>query len=136
MMMIQLEKAVTDLSEILITQWIVWIQLFDFKVKHVFRSRHTAADELLKWLKVERKMNDIEDINEFIDVELNIVRIFILKTEKKINILKSEYSCKNQQIVYFLSIMKKLKNISASDYFKFCKKAMRFLVQKSHLFCY
>ena len=43
-MMIQLERAVTDFSEILIMQWIMWIQLFNFEVKHVSESRHTTVN--------------------------------------------------------------------------------------------
>ena len=81
-------------------------------------------------------MNDTENINEFIDSELNVVKVFTLETEKKLDILKSEYSYENQQIMYFLSILKKLKDVSASNYFRFCKKIMRFLVQKNHLFCH
>ena len=81
-------------------------------------------------------MNDIEDIDEFIDSELNIVKVLTLEIEKKLDILKSEYLHESQQITYFLSTLKKLKNVSASDYFRFCKKAMRFLVQESHLFCH
>ena len=73
-------------------------------------------------------MNDTEDINEFIDSELNVVKVLTLETEKKLDVLKSEYSYESQQIMYFLSTLKKLKNISVSDYFRFHKKAMRFLV--------
>ena len=81
-------------------------------------------------------MNDTEDINEFIDSELNVVKVLILETEKKLDVLKSEYLCESQQITYFLLTLKKFKNISASNYFRFCKKVMRFLVQENHLFCY
>ena len=91
-MMIQLERAVTDLSKALIMQWIVWIQLFDFEIKHVSESRHTAADEFSRWLKVENEMNDMKNIDKFINSELNVVKILILEAEKKVDILKSEYS--------------------------------------------
>ena len=37
-------------------------------------------------------MNNIKDINEFINSELNVVKVFTLETEKKLDILKSEYS--------------------------------------------
>ena len=131
----QLQRAATDLSEVLITQWIAWIQLFDFEVRHVLRKRHTVVNRLSRWSKVEREVNDTEDIDKFIDTKLNVIRILTLEAEKKVNILKSEYSHESQQIAYFLLIMKKLKDISASDYFRFHKKVMRFLVQKSHLFC-
>ena len=46
-------------------------------------SKYTAADKFSKWLKVERETNDIENINKFIDAELNVVRILILEVEKK-----------------------------------------------------
>ena len=69
--------------------------MFDFEIKHVLKNKHTAADRFSKWLKVERKKNNIENFNEFINSELNIVKIFVLKAEKKINILKSKYLCKN-----------------------------------------
>ena len=114
----------------------MWIQLFDFEIRHVFEKKHTAVDEFLKQSKIKKEADDTENINKFINAELNIVRILILKAEKKIDVLKSKYSYENQQITYFLSIMKKLKNVSASDYFRFCKKIMRFLIQKSHLFCH
>ena len=82
-MITQLQKAATDLSEVLIMQWIRWIQLFNFEVRHVLKKKYTAADKFSKWLKVERETNDIENINKFIDAELNVVRILILVVEKK-----------------------------------------------------
>ena len=72
--------------------------MFDFEVKHVFRSRHTAINELSRQSKIEKEKNNTEDFNEFIDSELNVVKILVLKAEKKINILKSEYSHESQQI--------------------------------------
>ena len=85
-------------------------------------------------MKIEREKNNTENLDKFINFELNVVKVLVLKAEKKIDILKSEYLHENQQITYFLSIMKKLNNVSMSDYFKFRKKAVRFLVQKNHLF--
>ena len=108
--------------------------MFDFEIKHVFKSRHTAADELSRQLKVEKEKNDIEDLDEFIDSELNVVKVLVLKAEKKVDILKLKYLCESQQIVYFLSLMKKFNDVSVSNYFRFRKKAVRFLVQKSYLF--
>ena len=87
-------------------------------------------------MKIEKEADDTEDINEFINIKLNIIKVLILKAEKKIDVLKSEYSHESQQIVYFLSFMKRFKDVSVSDYFKFQKKAVRFLIQKSHLFYY
>ena len=42
----QLNRMMSDLSEALITCWIVWIQLFDFIMWHVSDIKHKAADEL------------------------------------------------------------------------------------------
>ena len=92
---IQLERAATDLSETLIIQWITWIQLFNFKVKHVFRNRHTAVNKLSRQLKVEKKMNNMKNIDKFINFKLNVVKVLILEAEKKVDILKSEYSHEN-----------------------------------------
>ena len=51
----QLNWLVNDLLKALVTNWIAWIQLFDFTVKHVFRNKHTAANELFCWLKIENE---------------------------------------------------------------------------------
>ena len=40
-------------------------------------------------------MNDTDDINEFINSELNVVKVLTLEAEKKIDVLKSEYSCES-----------------------------------------
>ena len=42
----QLNRSATDLPGALVTRWIVYIQLFDFKVCHVLGNKHTAADRL------------------------------------------------------------------------------------------
>ena len=47
-------------------------------------------------LKIEKKTDDAENINKFIDFKLNVVRILILEAEKKINILELEYSHEHQ----------------------------------------
>ena len=43
----QLNKTASNLSEALITHWIIWIQFFDFIMQHVSDMKHQAADELL-----------------------------------------------------------------------------------------
>jgi hypothetical protein len=42
----QLNRAATDYPGALITRWLAWIRLFDFKVRHVPGKQHTAADAL------------------------------------------------------------------------------------------
>ncbi len=42
----QLNRSDTDLPGALVTQWIAWIQLFDFEVRHIPGQKLTAADGL------------------------------------------------------------------------------------------
>ena len=42
----QLNHAAINLSDSLVTQWIAWIQLFDFTAQHVLNHKNAAADEL------------------------------------------------------------------------------------------
>jgi hypothetical protein len=42
----QLNRAATDLPGSLVTRWLAWIRLFDFEVKHIKGTKHTAADAL------------------------------------------------------------------------------------------
>ena len=55
-------------------QWIAYICLFDFVVRHVPGNKHIAADGLSRRPRMES--NDIDeanevDIDDFIDVEIN-----------------------------------------------------------------
>ena len=42
----QLNRSATDLPGALVTRWIAYIRLFDFEVRHVPRTKHTAANGL------------------------------------------------------------------------------------------
>ena len=58
----QLNRAATDLPGALVTRWIAWIRLFDFEVKHVKGSTHTAADGLSRQPQTES--DDLDDLYE------------------------------------------------------------------------
>ena len=45
-LIIQLNQSANDLSEALVTDWIAWIQLFNFTVKHVSENKHTVVNKL------------------------------------------------------------------------------------------
>ena len=67
-------------------------------------------------LSHQSKVNDEDkkkkDINNFINSQLNIIRISNLKLDElKSEILKSEYSFKHQQIAYYLISLQKLIDI-------------------------
>ena len=85
-----------DLSGALVISWIAWIQLFNFTVKHVSGNRHTAVDGLSCRPKVEEEDEDEEDINDFINSQLNYIRISVLELEKQEDeILKLRYFLKH-----------------------------------------
>ena len=71
----QLNKAATDLPGALVTRWLAWIQLFDFEVKHVKGTKHTAADGLSRRPFQEGDTEEEEDIDDWIAMELNAVGI-------------------------------------------------------------
>ena len=56
-------------------RWLVWIRLFDFKVRHIPNTKHIAVDSLSR--RPRTKSDDIdeeyiEDINDFITIQLDI----------------------------------------------------------------
>ncbi len=80
---IQLNRSGADLSSALVTRWLVWIRLFDFEVRHVPDTKHTAADNLSHHPRT--KSNDInkkhaENINDFITIQLDILRVFPIES--------------------------------------------------------
>ena len=60
-------------------------------------NRYTAADRLSCQSKVKDEDKDEKDINEFINLQLNIIRIsdMILKELEK-EVLETEYTLKHQ----------------------------------------
>lgn len=74
----QLNKAVTDLFEALMIQWLIWIKLFDFEMRHIDERIHTTLDELFKRLKIEideKEERTRMNIDEWIVGELNVIEV-------------------------------------------------------------
>ena len=91
----QLNHLVNDLSNTLIISWIAWIQFFNFTVKHVPGNRHITADDLSHRPKIKKEDEDEKNINDFINSQLDCIKISISKLEKQEDkILKSKYSFK------------------------------------------
>ena len=66
-------------------------------------NKHIVADKLSCQSKIEDKNKKEKNIDDFIDSQLNIIRISNLKLDElKSEILESEYSFKHQQIAYYL----------------------------------
>ena len=58
----------------------------------MFENKHTVTDELSHQLKIEDKNKKEKNINDFIDSQLNIIRISNSElNELKSEILKFEY---------------------------------------------
>ena len=88
-------------------------------------NKHTVTDRLSCQSKIEDKNKKKKNIDDFIDSQLNIVRISNSELDKlKNGILKSEYSLEYQQIAYYLMSLQKSVDISQSDFWKFCKKTV------------
>src|SRR5947209_4762886 len=46
MLVTQLNLSVMDLPGALVTRWLIWIRLFNFKVRHILGVKYGAADDL------------------------------------------------------------------------------------------
>ena len=86
-------------------------------------------NELSCQSKIENEDEKKKNIDDFIDSQLNIVRISNSElNELKSEILESEYSLKHQQITYYLMLLQKSIDILQSDFQKFCKKTVQYFV--------
>ena len=69
-------------------------------------NKHTAVNELSCQLKIKNENKKEKNIDDFIDSQLNIVRILNSELDElKNEILKSEYSFEHQQIAYYLMLL-------------------------------
>ena len=112
----QLNQSIVDLSKVFVTRWLTWIRLFDFDVRHVSNKKHEAVDEFSR--RFRTVSNDIDEINEvdiddFIDVEMNCVRIASVRiTTANEKVFLSKYSNKSKRIAVILIILNKFANIN------------------------
>ena len=63
----QLNQQVTDLPGAFVTQWLAWIRLFDFEVRHVPGTKNVVADSLSRRPAIEEDIKAAEreqDIKE------------------------------------------------------------------------
>ena len=73
----------------------MWIQLFNFIIKYVSGNRHITANDLSHRPKIKKEDEDEKNINDFINSQLDCIKISISKLEKQEDeILKPEYSFK------------------------------------------
>lgn len=81
----QLNRSASDLPGALVTRWIAWIQLFDFEVRHIPGKKNLVADGLSRRPLgvLEEEEEDEEDIDDYIDAQLNLVRIPTMMLKRK-----------------------------------------------------
>ncbi len=135
----QLNRSDTNLSDAFVTRWLVWIRLFDFEVRHVLDIKHTAADDLFKKsssFNDFKKVAEKKDIDDWMNTQLDCVRVLSVSIaeEKSSSILISEYFEKSQKIVVYLFTLRKSFEMSLKEFNKFKKKALKFKLQRNQLF--
>jgi hypothetical protein len=135
----QLNRSGTDLPGALVTRWLAWIRLFDFEVRHVPGTKHTAADGLSRKPPSPNDLKEAaeeEDIDDWVDTQLGCVRVFPVSVaeEEQPSILAPGYSEKSQKIAAYLSTLRKPPEMSLKEFNKFKKEALRFKLQGDQLF--
>ncbi len=139
MLVDQLNRFDTNLSDAFVTRWLVWIRLFDFEVRHVLDIKHTAANDLFKKsssFNDFKKVAEKKDIDDWMNIQFNCVRVFFVSIakEKFSSILIFEYFEKSQKIVVYLFTFRKSFEMSLKEFNKFKKKALKFKLQKDQFF--
>jgi hypothetical protein len=74
----QLNRSATDLPGALVTQWLAWIRLFDFEVKHIEGKKNVVADALSRRRPTAEEVADAEneqDIDEWVTAKLFTARV-------------------------------------------------------------
>ncbi len=135
----QLNRSDTDLSDALVTRWLVWIRLFDFEVRHVLDIKHTAANDLFRKsssFNDLKKVAEEKNIDDWMNTQLDCVRVFsVFAAENELSsILISEYFEKSQKIVVYLFTLRKFFEMSLKEFNKFKKKVLKFKLQRDQFF--
>ncbi len=132
----QLNRFNTNLSDAFVTRWLAWIRFFDFEVRHVLDIKHTAADDLFKKsssFNDLKKVVEEKNIDDWVNIQLDCVRVFFVSVAENefSSILISEYFEKSQKIVVYLFTLRKLSEMSLKEFNKFKKKALKFKLQRN-----
>ena len=136
-LVVQLNRSAINLSEAVVMRWIAWIRLFNFNVCHVPEKKHTVMNELSHYSQEKEEIKDKEDIDNWLDTELDVVQVTTSEIEEeKSNILEFRYSEKHQKIAWYLTTLKRSDKMNRSEFQNFKRKILQFFTQEEYLFCY
>ena len=136
-MVAQLNRSETDLPGALVIQWIGWIQLFDFDIRHIPGRKYSAADGLFRRPLTAADVAEAEaeeDIDDFILAELNCLRVSPISLNELTPILTDSYSDYSRKIATYLTTLHRPLEMSTKEFNTFKKKAVKFKVQDNQLF--
>ena len=131
----QLNRAASDLPGALMTRWLAWIQLWDFEVRHIPGQKNGAADGLSRRPPDPGELRDEpdEDIEDFIDAEIGSIQVAPLEMSEDLP-LEDSYSEDSQRIARYLTTLLRPVELSAREFWRFKRRALRHLVRGRHLF--
>ncbi len=135
----QLNRFDTNLSDAFVIRWLVWIRLFDFEIRYVLDIKHIAANDLFKKsssFNDLKKVAEEKNIDDWVNIQLDCVRVFSVSIveEESSFILASEYSEKSQKIAVYLFTLRKSSEMTLKKFNKFKKKVLKFKLQKDQFF--
>jgi hypothetical protein len=135
----QLNRFDTNLSDAFVTRWLVWIRFFDFEVRHVLDIKHIAANDLFKKsssFNDLKKVAEKKNIDDWMNTQLDCVRVFFVfvAENESSSILIFKYFEKSQKIVVYLFTLRKSSEMSLKEFNKFKKKTLKFKFQRNQFF--
>lgn len=159
----QLNRQATDLPGALVTQWLAWIRLFDFEVRHVAGNKNVVADSLSRRPPTEEDLAERErelDIDEWIEAQLGPVRgslrpivwsargedlIYVRpvrvsrreipeEVPRVIPLWEGEYTEESKTLAKYLQDLQRPAGMNNNDFRKLQKDALNYFTRDGHLF--
>ena len=77
MLTYQLNQPASDLLKVVVNRWLVWIRLFDFKVKHVQGREHGGPDALLRRGRppVDSEESNSDELDDAMNADLMNIQV-------------------------------------------------------------
>jgi hypothetical protein len=103
----------------------------------VSKKKHITTNKLSRRLitKIKIKVESRElDIDDFIDTKLNFLRVCSILISDDELILNVNYNNKNQEIVIYLTFLRKSIEMTVKEFRIFKNKILRFRVERKYLF--